>query len=572
MTNYVIYCRKSSTWDKKQVQSIPDQIKRCKEFAKANWLTIAKRPRDFEKLFLDQKSKQLETNASARDKKIFQSIKDEFVVTESQTWKIPGKRKKRNKIVKMIKKWEITWLISYSPDRQARNILEWWELINLVDENKIDLKYTNFHFENTASGKMMLGVWFVFAKQYSDWLSEWITRWIDETVDRGKNMWHNVRWYRRRWEWEQDEWYLEPDENWEIVYKAFQMKLYEKKTNTDIAQWMNDQWFKYQYGKRTIYATAKWLSRIFKVEVFYWLYCIWDRQIDLNEEWLWYFKPIISKEEYYILQDLLLKKKWGQSFQKSKKENELLDPLPKQVLFWFDWGTMSFNLPNKRRHRENLEELQKTNKKAVLEDVIKLSQISYKANNEKKKDVGLIITADLVVKAISKKLRSIKISQKDYEYYMSVLGNKLKQQTKENSELMRQNTRQLNYRNEKLSDFIAEKWHLKVWDEKERKVYRETKSELEQKIQRITSEQDDIKADTKNNMIEFEMFLDVFKNIGEYYDNAPFVRQRKIIKLFISNIKISKKKRLTVEVKPSLKSIFNSKLTSGGGDGSRTRV
>jgi sulfur transfer protein SufE len=38
------------------------------------------------------------------------------------------------------------------------------------------LKYTNFHFENNASGKMMLGIWFVFSKQYSDKLSEDITR------------------------------------------------------------------------------------------------------------------------------------------------------------------------------------------------------------------------------------------------------------------------------------------------------------------------------------------------------------------------------------------------------------
>jgi hypothetical protein len=45
-----------------------------------------------------------------------------------------------------------------------------------VDNGLIDLKYTNFHFENTASGKMMLGIWFVFSKQYSDKLSEDITR------------------------------------------------------------------------------------------------------------------------------------------------------------------------------------------------------------------------------------------------------------------------------------------------------------------------------------------------------------------------------------------------------------
>jgi hypothetical protein len=49
-------------------------------------------------------------------------------------------------------------------------------LINYVDEDKVDLKYTNFHFENNAAGKMMLGMWFVFSKQYSDKLSEDVRR------------------------------------------------------------------------------------------------------------------------------------------------------------------------------------------------------------------------------------------------------------------------------------------------------------------------------------------------------------------------------------------------------------
>ena len=51
-------------------------------------------------------------------------------------------------------------------------MVEGGELINLVDNELLDLKYTNFHFENNASGKMMLGIWFVFSKQYSDKLSE----------------------------------------------------------------------------------------------------------------------------------------------------------------------------------------------------------------------------------------------------------------------------------------------------------------------------------------------------------------------------------------------------------------
>jgi len=52
----------------------------------------------------------------------------------------------------------------------------------------VDLKYTNFHFENNASGKMMLGIRFVFSKQYSDKLSEDVQRGNKTSVEKGKAM------------------------------------------------------------------------------------------------------------------------------------------------------------------------------------------------------------------------------------------------------------------------------------------------------------------------------------------------------------------------------------------------
>jgi DNA invertase Pin-like site-specific DNA recombinase len=45
---YVIYCRKSTDESSnKQTQSIPDQIKRCIEFAEQNGLKIKEKPSDF---------------------------------------------------------------------------------------------------------------------------------------------------------------------------------------------------------------------------------------------------------------------------------------------------------------------------------------------------------------------------------------------------------------------------------------------------------------------------------------------------------------------------------------------
>jgi hypothetical protein len=52
----------------------------------------------------------------------------------------------------------------------------------------VELKYTNFHFEPNASGKMMLGIWFVFSKEYSDKLSEDVNRGNKSALSKGKAM------------------------------------------------------------------------------------------------------------------------------------------------------------------------------------------------------------------------------------------------------------------------------------------------------------------------------------------------------------------------------------------------
>ena len=174
---YIIYVRKSTDeTSEHQKQSIPDQIVKCIEFAKNNWLIIASKPNDFSG-FETEKDIKLEHNEKDEiNREIYKKYSNFFIVRERESAKEPYKRPKWRKIIEWIKQWKIKWILSYSPDRQARNLLEAGELIDLVDKWLIDLKYTTFHFEPNASWKMMLWIWFVFSKQYSDKLSEDITR------------------------------------------------------------------------------------------------------------------------------------------------------------------------------------------------------------------------------------------------------------------------------------------------------------------------------------------------------------------------------------------------------------
>ncbi len=102
------------------------------------------------------------------DREIYKRYRHLYIIRERKTAKEPGVRDKWSQLMKLVKNGKIGGIISYSPDRQARNLLEAGYLIDLVDKGMVGLKYPNFAFEPNAAGKMMLGIWFVFSKQYSD--------------------------------------------------------------------------------------------------------------------------------------------------------------------------------------------------------------------------------------------------------------------------------------------------------------------------------------------------------------------------------------------------------------------
>jgi len=86
-------------------------------------------------------------------------VKPEYKFAENGSAKESGKRPIFDKIIDHIKKGKIDGLIAWHPDRLSRNMLESGIIIDLLDMDKIiDLKLCTHHFENSASGKMMLGL------------------------------------------------------------------------------------------------------------------------------------------------------------------------------------------------------------------------------------------------------------------------------------------------------------------------------------------------------------------------------------------------------------------------------
>jgi len=121
---YVIYCRKSTDDSSgKQVQSIPDQIRACMRYAEQNNIVIKRKPENFS--FESEKELNDEDKCSdIDDRRVYQETRHYYIIKEQKSAKIPGERPKWKTLMSMVKQGKIRGILSYSPDRQARNMLE----------------------------------------------------------------------------------------------------------------------------------------------------------------------------------------------------------------------------------------------------------------------------------------------------------------------------------------------------------------------------------------------------------------------------------------------------------------
>ncbi len=147
---YVIYARKSTEEDDRQVLSIEAQITELQEFAAREKLSIV---------------------AS------FQ---------EAKTAKEPG-RMKFAEMVSFLESGKADGIISWNPDRLARNSVDGGKIIHLVDRSIIkSMRFPTHWFEPTPQGLFMLQIAFGQSKYYVDNLSENVKRGLRQKIRRGE--------------------------------------------------------------------------------------------------------------------------------------------------------------------------------------------------------------------------------------------------------------------------------------------------------------------------------------------------------------------------------------------------
>jgi len=146
---YIIYCRKSTDSEERQILSIESQLAELREFAAKEKLEIV---------------------AS---------------LCEAQTAKEPG-RKIFGEMLDRICAGEASGILAWHPDRLSRNSIDGGKIIYLLDTGKIkDLKFPTFWFDSTPQGKFMLSIAFGQSKYYIDNLSENIKRGHRQKLRKG---------------------------------------------------------------------------------------------------------------------------------------------------------------------------------------------------------------------------------------------------------------------------------------------------------------------------------------------------------------------------------------------------
>ena len=146
---FFIYARKSTDDEERQILSIQAQLDELRELARKESLTVAR----------------------------------EYI--EAQTAKEPG-RPVFNDMMQALEKGEAQAILSWHPDRLARNSIDGGRVIYALDTGKLaTLKFPTHWFENTPQGKFMLQIAFGQSKYYVDNLSENIKRGIRKKLRDG---------------------------------------------------------------------------------------------------------------------------------------------------------------------------------------------------------------------------------------------------------------------------------------------------------------------------------------------------------------------------------------------------
>ena len=204
-------------------------------------------------------------------------------------------------MMKELKAGKYDGILAWHPDRLSRNMLEAGQIIDYLDSGIIkDLQFVRHTFENNASGKMMLGMLFVFSKQYSDSLSERVTRGVHKNLESRGVSGGTPKWGYGR----DDEGHYRPDKNFNIIKEGWRMRIEEKCSCKMIYEYFTSNGVARttKEGKKKKAISKTTVENIFKDPFYYGLLMQSGREIHQTD--FYDFQPMITKDEYDMAQSI----------------------------------------------------------------------------------------------------------------------------------------------------------------------------------------------------------------------------------------------------------------------------
>ncbi|MDF7774291.1 recombinase family protein [Sphingomonas sp. AOB5] len=201
---YFLYCRKSTEREERQVMSLQSQQDAA------------------ERAFLNQPA-----------------IEVVEVLQEAMSAKNPG-RPVFADMLNRIERGEADGIISWAPDRLARNSIDGGRIIYLLDTGTIrDLKFATYTFENNSQGKFMLSIMFGQSKYYSDALSDNVKRGNQTKIERG---WRPNRAPLGYLNDPATKTIVPDPVLFSLIRRIFDMLIYEGRNPHDVATIVHQQW------------------------------------------------------------------------------------------------------------------------------------------------------------------------------------------------------------------------------------------------------------------------------------------------------------------------------------------
>lgn len=518
---YVMYVRKSTEEKERQLRSIPDQIRECKQYAKRSHLNVVE------------------------------------ILREEKSAKKPGQRPIFNTMIKGLNKGDYDAILAWHPDRLARNMLEGGQLIDMVDQEIIaDLKFVTHHFTPDANGKMLLGMAFVLSKQYSDKLSQDVKRGVKQQHAEGKSAAPKHGYFK-----DDSGLYKADPKTHSLIVNAWIQRESGESLET-IVSYLNDSGY---YRKtnpkdstklsRKIRVTTQMLSRMFVDSFYYGVLHQAGKDVDLRE--IYDFKPVVSEEVFNKIQYM------GRTQKQPYKVKRAFLPL-KNMIFcdYCDYqlyaGT-STSHTGKRYLNYSCKQ--------------KLCEVNSPDNKAKKRSDPTKIATSVRSKVIFDFIYELldgglNFSEEEYRHYSDAITHVSQNQRNTISAEIRSLQGQEKH-------CISEKRRLaqilpQAKQEEDSDIYKINKEEY----QCISDDLDSIQArisrlktkisDPEEEMLSYEQFFKLSKNASMSIKAGDAYQKDAICRFIFSNLKIRNKKVFSYQLKEPFATLLKDRVSLNG--------